>query len=183
MTRKEVDEIFIQIPTLIYFHKGFLLDLQRGSNIGKLFVRHFKVFEGYAQYMQNCQQTVLNMRKYIRDSRLHICLALISEQSKRKGHDLIDLLLTPLDRMLDYKDFLNRLLRSIDKTKALHYDILSKASRRIGRVATYIEKYKYGICNQNEMNKVQLFLGDQCNILPPYRFIIRRGMMMLRTSG
>merc|ERR1719204_2769027 len=51
------------------------------------------------------------------------------------------------------------------------------------RVAAYIEKYKYGICNQNEMNKVQKFLGDQCDILAPDRAIVRRGMMTRRTSS
>merc|ERR1719204_190633 len=51
------------------------------------------------------------------------------------------------------------------------------------RVAAYIEKYKYGICNQNEMNKVQKFLSDQCDILAPDRAIVRRGIMIRRNSG
>jgi len=40
-----------------------------------------------------------------------------------------------------------------------------------------------GIWNRNEMNKIQQFLGSQCDIIAPYRKIVRRGMMIRRTSG
>jgi len=183
MSKKEVEEIFIRIPDLLKFHKGFLLDLGRGSNIGRMFVKLFKFFEGYADYMKDCQQTVNKMRKYIQDTRLYSCLVIIGEQSARPNDDMVDLILTPLNRMLDYRDFLNTLLSWTDKTQTSDYEILGKAARRIGRVSNYIEKYKYGICNQNEMNKVQKFLGDQCDILAPERAIVRRGMMIRRTSG
>jgi len=183
MSRREVDEIFVRIPDLLKFHKDFFLDLKRGSHIGRMFVRLFKFFEGYADYMTNCQKSVNKMRKHIRDPRLHGCLLQISCKAIRQNEDMMDLLLTPLERMLDYRDFLNKLYSWGDKSMTTDYDLLGKAARRIGRVAAYIEKYKYGIINQNEMNKVQKFLSDQCDILSPERSIVRRGMMIRRSSG
>jgi len=183
MSRKEVEEIFLRIPDLLKFHSGFFLDLKRGSNIGRIFVQLFKFFEGYAEYMKDCQQTVNKMRKYIQDHRLQTCMLKICEDSERRNDDMVDLLLYPLDRILHYRDFLTILFTWADKTQTSDYDLLGKASRRIGRVATYIEKYKYGICNQNEMNKVQKFLSNQCDILAPERAIVRRGVMTRRTSG
>jgi len=183
MSRKEVEEIFLRIPDLLKFHKGFLVDLKRGSNIGRMFVQLFRFFEGYAEYLNDCQQTVNKMRKYIRDARLYTCLVKIGERSTRPNDDMVDLILTPLSRMLDYRDFLNKLLSWTDKTQTSDYELLGKAARRIGRVSSYIERYKYGICNQNEMNKVQKFLNNQCDILAPERAIVRRGMMTRRTSG
>jgi len=182
MSRREVDEIFVRIPDLLKFHQDFFSDIKRGSHIGRMFVRLFKFFEGYAGYMTDCQKSVHKMRKYIRDPRLHGCLLQISGKS-RQNEEMMDLLLTPLERMLDYRDFLNKLYSWGDKSMTTDYDLLGKAARRIGRVAAYIEKYKYGICNQNEMNKVQKFLSDQCDILSPERSIIRRGMMVRRSSG
>jgi len=183
MTRKEIDAIFIRIPELLKFHKGFFLDLKRGSNIGRMFVRLFKFFEGYSEYMKDCQKTVNKMRSHVRDARLIFCLTLLSKRSIRQNEDMIDLLLYPLERIVDYSKFLSKLYSWADRNQTSDYELLGKASRRIGRVATYIEKYKYGICNRNEMNKVQRFLNDQCDILAPDRSIIRRGMMIRRTSG
>jgi len=183
MSRKEVEEIFLRIPDLLKFHSGFFLDLKRGSNIGRIFVQLFKFFEGYAEYMKDCQQTVNKMRKYIQDTRLQTCMLKIGEDSTRRNDDMVDLLLYPLDRILHYRDFLNILFNWADKTQTSDYDLLGKASRRISRVSAYIEKYKYGICNQNEMNKVQKFLSNQCDILAPERAIVRRGVMTRRTTG
>jgi len=183
MSRKEIDEIFLRIPELLKFHTGFFLDLKRGSHIGRMFVQLFKFFEGYAEYMKDCQQTVNKMRKHIRDTALYSSLLNIGERSRRQNDDMVDLLLTPLERMLDYRDFLNKLLSWTDKTMTNDYELFGKASRRIGRVAAHVEKYKYGICNQNEMNKVQKFLSDQCDILAPDRAIVRRGMMIKHTSA
>jgi len=186
MSRKEVEEIFTRIPELLKFHNGFFLDLKRGSNIGRIFVQQFKFFEGYAEYMKDCQQTVNKMRKYIQDSRLQTCIQKISKESVRRmwrNDDMVDLLLYPLDRIMHYRDFLKKLFAWADKTQTTEYELLGKASRRIGRVSVYIEKYKYGICNQNEMNKVQKFLNNQCDILAPERAIVRRGVMTRRTSG
>jgi len=183
MSKKELDEIFARIPGLLKFHNDFFLDIKRGSHIGRMFVRLFKFFEGYAGYMKDCQKAVYKMRKFIRDTRLQGCLVHISKKSIRPNEDMVDLLLTPLERMLDYRDFLNKLYSWGDRTMTTDYELLGKAARRIGRVAAYIEKYSYGIYNQNEMNKVQKFLGDQCDILSPNRFIVRRGMMIRRSSG
>jgi len=112
-----------------------------------------------------------------------LCLSLVTERSSRENVDMMDLLLTPLERIREYKTFLETLLSWTDRTQTTDWEVLGKAARRIGRVASYIEKYKYGISNQNEMNKVQRFLGDQCDILAPERAIVRRGMMMSRCGG
>jgi len=183
MTRKEVDEIFLRIPQLLMFHNKFFEDLKRGFDIGQMFVQRFKFFEGYAEYMKNCQQTVNKMRKYVRDPNLTRYMDSISAISAWPNDDMVNLILIPLKRILEYRDFLVQLYSWTDRTQTTYYDLLGKASRRIGRVAAYIEKYKYGICNQNEMNQVQKFLSDQCEILTPDRSIIRRGMMIRRTSG
>jgi len=183
MSRKEIDEIFYRIPEMLKFHKGFFWDLKRGYNIGRIFVQQFKFFEGYAEYMKDIQRTLNKMRTYIRDNKLAMCLSLLNERSSRENVDMMDLLITPLERIREYKNFLETLLSWTDRTQTTDWEVLGKASRRIGRVASYIEKYKYGISNQNEMNKVQRFLGDQCDILAPERAIVRRGMMMSRCGG
>jgi len=183
ITRQEIDEIFVRIPDLRKFHEGFYLDLKRGSNIGSLFVRMFKFFEGYAEYMNDCQKTVIKMRNHISNSQLSKYLIQLSRRSIRQNEDMVDLLLYPLLRILDYSEFLKKLYSRTDPTQTSEYELLGKASRRIGRVATYIEKYKYGIYNQNEMNKVQEFLKNQCDILSPNRAIVRRGVITKRNSG
>jgi len=183
ISKKELDEVFNRIPGLLKFHSEFFLDIKRGSHIARMFVRLFKFFEGYAQYMKDCQNAVHKMRKFIKDVRLQGVLVRIAEKSIRPNDDMMDLLLIPLERMLDYRDFLNKLLSWGDRKMSNDYELLGKAARRIGRVAAYIEKYRYGIRNQNEMNKVQKFLRDQCDILSPDRAIVRRGMMIRRSSG
>merc|ERR1719233_315694 len=125
--------MFFRIPDLLKFHNGFFLDLKRGSNIGRIFVKLFKFFEGYAEYMKDCQLTVNKMRKYMQDAKLHECIISISMSSTRKNDDMVDLLLYPLERILHYRTFLNKLLAMADKTQTSEYDLLGKASRRIGR--------------------------------------------------
>jgi len=110
-------------------------------------------------------------------------MALVRERSTRKNDGMIDMLLTPLERMVEYKVFLDKLYSWTDPRRVVDYEFLGKASRRIGRVASYIEKYKYGIYNQNEMIKLQKFFKTQCDILAPERVIVRRGMMTRQTSG
>jgi len=183
MSKTDLDEIFVRIPGLLKFHNNFFLDIKHGSHIGRMFVRHFKFFAEYAEYMTDCQKAVHKMRKFIKDSRLQAVLQAIAEKSIRPKEEMVDLLLTPLQRMLDYRDFLKKLHSWGDRSMSADYELLGKAARRIGRVAAYIEKYRYGICNQNEMNKVQKFLNKQCDILAPHRSIVRRGMMMKRSSG
>jgi len=183
MTSREVEEIFRQIPELLKLHKEFFKSIKLGSSIGGVFLQFFKSFEGYASYLRDCQQTVNKMRRYIRDTQFFTCLTHLSATATWRKEDMVDLLLTPLERFMDYKDFLDKLYGWADAAQTTEYEILGKASRRMGRVANYIEKYKNGICNLNEMNKVQKFLGDQCDILVPERAIVLRGMMIRRKSG
>jgi len=183
MTRKEADDIFRRIPELLKFHQAFYADLKEGGNIGRMFVRLLDFFKGYADYMKECTTTIHKMRNYTRDKRLWKCLKQIKRKSARKKDDMIDLLLVPLDRITDYRDFLTTLYGYADKSHKTDYEYLGKASRRIGRIARYIEEYKYGISNRHEMNKVQCFLGNKCDILNPTRRIVRRGMMIRRTTG
>merc|ERR1719420_1497766 len=122
------------------------MDLNRGANIGKLFVKLFSFFKGYVEYMKDCTQTIEKMREYTRDKNLHKQLTKIRASSIRPKDDMVDLLLVPLDRIQDYKEFLDRLYEWTHQDHP-DYITLGKASRRIGRVAKYIEKYKYGISN------------------------------------
>jgi len=177
MSREEVDKIFRHIPTLYEFHKVFNADLNRACNVGWMFVGLFIFFHGYVDYMKDCLYAIKKMREYIRDTKLHDCMTQIRRQSKRRKDNMIDLLLVPLNRIQEYKKFLDQMYEWGDKSKEADYEFLGKASRRIGRVASYIGQYKHGISNRNEMNKVQLFVGSQCSVLHPNRLIVRRGMM------
>jgi len=183
MARTEVDNMFRHIPKLLKFHRTFYRDLSQGSSIGRMFVRLFDFFKGYGEYMKDCAATIKKMREYTRDMRLHNTLKEIKSRSRRTKDDMTDLLLVPLDRIIDYHDFLNTLYQWADSKQRDDYTFLGKATRRIGRVAKYIETYKHGILNRNEMNKIQTFLGKQCEILSVRRRIVRRGMMIRRTTG
>jgi len=183
MSKKEVDEIFYRVPQLCEFHRAFYNDMSCEFNIGRIFVRLFDFFKRYVAYMKDCTATITKMREYTRDEDLHDCLEHIRERTIFKREDVMDLLLVPLKRISEYAEFLEKLHKFADASMEAEYDYLGKASRRIGRVAAYINKYKDGIWNRNEMNKIQQFLGSQCNIIAPYRRIVRRGMMIRRTSG
>merc|ERR1719317_597376 len=100
------------------------------------------------------------MRQYTRDLRLHNHLAQIRQRSKCELDDMFDLLLTPLDRVSEYKVFLDKLCTLADSRKTMDYEYLRKAARRIGRIVSYVEKYKYWIFNRSEMNRVQRFLHN-----------------------
>jgi len=182
MTREEVDQIFVRVPDLLKFHKALFLDIKRGSNICRVFVRTLKFFECYIEYLKDCDKTVCLMRKYIRDQRLVQHVSLIRKRMVMQD-DLIDLLIKPLNRIGEYKKFLDNLFSWADRGHAIEYELLEKVSRRIGNLATHVGKYKYGIINKNEMNKVQRFLSNQCDILSPRRGIVRRGLMTRRTSS
>jgi len=182
-TRAELKEIFYRVPDLLDFHRAFLKKLSKDKNrIAEVFVRVFSQFKQYVDYMKDCTKMVVKMRTHIHDKKLHRSLETIREKSKRKNDDMVDLLLVPLDRIMDYQQFLDKLHRWADNGNA-NYTWLAKAARRIGRIANYIGKYKGGISNKNEMNKVQQFLRKQCNILSPKRLIIRRGPMFRRTTS
>jgi len=182
ISRNEVDEIFHRIPALLRLHKGFLLDLKRGFSISRLFLRMLNFLEGYTLYMRECEQIVAKMREHIGDTRLHLCIQLVRQRSMLPNKDMIDLLITPLDRMLDYNNFLYKLLSWSDETKVNEWALMSKAARRVGRVTNHIGRYKFGIFNQNEMIKIQSFLKDKYDIFSSERVIIHSGMMISHTS-
>lgn len=95
---------------------------------------------------------------------------------------MMDLILSPMNRIKDYKEFIDNLYGLADKTQEPDYLFLGKASRKIGRIVSWIEMYKHNIINENEMNKVQQFLDTQCSIISPNRRIVRRGLMIRRTT-
>jgi len=183
MSRKEVDEIFVRVPQLCEFHKAFYDDMSSEYNIGRIFVRLFSFFKRYVAYMKDCTAAINKMREHIKDTDLHACLDRVRERTMFSKEDMMDLLLVPLKRISEYSEFLKTLYKLADSSREADYEYLGKASRRIGRVAAYINKYIDGICNRNEMNKIQQFLGTQCDIINPFRRIVRRGMMIRRTSG
>jgi len=183
-TKTELNQIFNRIPDLLEFHKAFFQNLSnQQNNIGQMFVRVFNHFKGYIEYTKDCTAMIITMRRHIHDKKLQKVLDQIREKSRRINDDMVDLLLVPLDRIMDYKQFLDKLHSWADQEKGADYVFLGKAARRIGRVANYIGKHKGGIWNRNEMNKVQQFLSRQCNILTPKRRIIRRGLMIRRTTS
>lgn len=184
MTLEEIDKIFDHIPSLLKFHKDtFYSNLHEGADISKTFLRCFKMFGQYVGYMKECDSTIRTMRQYAADRKLHKVLEQIKEKSTRPKDDMIDLILLPLDRMSDYKAFLDTMNEWANKTQTDSYELVSRAKRRFGRLVGYIEKYKLGIFNRSEMIKVQQFLGKQCDIFVPHRRIVRRGVMIRRTTG
>jgi len=185
MTRKEVEEIFEYIPDMLKFHRETLPTqlVQGEENIGKTFLRFIKAFVSYIDYMKECSSTVNKMSKYTGDKKLHRCLKSIKKSSRCRATDMIDLLLAPLERICEYKVFLDNLLNWTDKSRNNDYELISKATRRIGRVVEYIEKYKHGIINKSEINKVQEFLRNDYPIAARKRQIIRRGLMTRCFTG
>jgi len=97
---------------------------------------------------------------------------------------MVGLMLIPLDRIWQYKVFLEKLLEWADERNAREdFTLLAKAARRISAVANYIGKYKHAISNMNEMNKVQQYIGKQIRIISNSRRLIHRGTMTRRTTG
>lgn len=183
-TRTELNQMFQRIPELLIFHKALFQNLSnQHNNIGQVFVHLFHHFKEYVEYTKDCTAMIITMRKHIHDKKLHRILEKIREKSSRNKDDMVDLLLIPLDRIMDYKEFLDKLHGWADQDKGADYVYLGKAARRIGRIANYIAKHRGGIWNRNEMNKVQQFLSKQCNILTAKRRIIRRGLMIRRTTS
>jgi len=184
MTESEVEEIFSSVPDLLNFHSSkFLVQLTSGADIPTTFLRFFKTFAGYAEYMKNCTVTVQILRVHCGDKRLYKQMRRLKLNSTRKTDDMVDLLLHPLDRISEYGEFLTKLENWADPSQKEKYELIRKAARRVNRVSKYIEKYKHGIVNNSEMIKVQLFLNKQCNIFSPDRRILRRGMMIRRNLG
>jgi len=184
MKYQEIEKMFNRVQKLYNFHNyAFYNQLTRDTHVMKPFLRFFKTFGGYIEYMKECVLTVKKIRQYIWDKNLHKCLEEIKQKSKLPNHDMIDLLLCPLDRMSAYKMFLDRLYEWTDEKQKGAYNLICKAKKRFEKLAMYIEKYKFVISNQIEMTRVQQFLSKQCHILVPSRRIVRRGMMIRRTSG
>lgn len=181
--QEELRELFSHIPKLLNFHKSFYTDLMVGSNIGRLFIRRLSFFKTYGEYIKEVTSIIEMLRKHIFDRKLWKCIGSIRSRSRLTSNDLTDLLITPLDRIIDYQIFLGRLHLWADKAQAAEYEFFAKAARRIGRVAKYIETYRHGVINRSEMNRVQQYLGNHCWIIEPDRSIIRRGVITRRTSG
>jgi len=179
----EVEQMFGRIPKMIKFHKSFYTDMTMGLNIGRLFIRRLSFFKGYGDYIKDVSSTIAKLREHVYDKKLNKCLDSIRRLSRLYRNDLPDLLLAPLDRIIDYHVFLTKLTGWADKTQKVEYEFFEKASRRISRVAAYIGKYRHGLINRSEMNRVQQYLGQQCSIFQPHRSIIRRGLMIRRTTG
>jgi len=183
MTAKEVKTIFNRIPTLYKFHENFYKKLNKGLNIGWMFVELFQFFSMYAEYMKDCISTVNLIRNYILDVNLQECLNKISNSSDFPEEEMIDLILIPLDRMMEYQEFLEKLYGFSDNSHETNYEFLGKAVRRIGRIATYIGAHIVGIKNRSEMNKAQMFFGKKNDILLPNRYIVRKGRLNCKVGG
>lgn len=182
LKQEEIDAMFERIPKLHLVHSFFYNELKRGAHIGHVFIKFFRSFKGYLWYMKDCSSIVSKMSQYVLDRKLHKCLMDIRKRNP-KQNDMVDMLLYPLNRIIEYNKFLEKLWEFADSREKEKDGYLAKALRKIGRVAKNVERYKYGIFNRNEMNKVQQFLGTQWNILHPRRRVIRRGTMVQQTSG
>jgi len=185
MTSKDVEEIFEYIPNILMFHRDILpKEFAKGEeNIGMTFLRYIKAFLYYVDYMKECSATLNKMAKYNDDKKLHRCLKSVKKKSNYRSNDMVDLLIAPLERICEYKLFLDTLLDWADQTRQSDYDLISKAARRIGRVVEYINKYKPGIINKGEMNRIEVFVRDSFQISEPGRQIIRRGLMTRHFTG
>jgi len=183
ISQRELESIFEPVSALCKFHMKFYEDMVRKkSNLGKMFVQHFTYFRSYGAYLRNCSLATKKIRDYVHDRNLRKCLNNIRSTSRRPNDDMMDLILTPLDRIKDYKNFIDSLYENTDKSQKSDYLFLGKASRRIGRIVDHIELYKHTIINRNEMTKVQQFLDKQCNIINVNRRIVRWGLMTRRTT-
>ena len=109
LSRKELDAIFGLIPSLLKFHRVFYEAVHQGRDIGPLFVANFNFFKEYIEYMKTCKNTIDIMRRYLLDQTLHKHLASLRQQSGRKKDDMVGLLLVLLERILEYKVFLDKL--------------------------------------------------------------------------
>jgi len=180
---EEVEKMFQQIPELHKFHTSFYADVLVGGNLGRLFIRRMNFFKGYGKYLNDATFTIERLRDHISDMKLLNFLGEVRQRSRLTRNDLADLVITPINRIMDYEAFVAKLYEWADKAKAEEYQYFAKAARRMGRVAKYIDSYRHGIINRCEMNRVQQYLGKQVKILHPNRSIIRRGMITRRMSG
>jgi len=181
---EDIQKMFSKIPQLLNFHQSFNKDLMLGLNIGRLFIRRLRFFKGYGEYIKDVASIIDMLGEHIFDKKLQKCFESIRRRSRLSKNDLADLLLTPIARIWDYKIFLDSLCELADETQRVEYQFFGKAARRIGRVASYVDKYRHGIINNSEMIRAQRYLGQQCLILAVAdRRIVRRGVITRRTTG
>jgi len=178
MARKEIDQIFQNIPELLKRHSEFNSELTMCGKLGQVAFFHI-----YNDYMNDCLFMLKTMREYTHDTKLYKFLEQTKKRSTHESDDLVDLLLLPLARVVEWKHMLEKLLEMADRTKVQSFAFISQALTTVARVATHIEKYKSGIVNKSEMNKIQLFLGRQCTIFGSDRSVICRGSLVCRTQG
>ena len=72
---------------------------------------------------------------------------------------MVDLLLVPLDRIVDYKNLLDKLYEYADKIHAMNYRFLGEAAKNLSKIATAIEAEKYDISNKNESRNLAAIFG------------------------
>jgi len=179
LSRAEILEIFQRIPQLLKFHRAFYTDL--GADIGRMVVRLINFFKQYTEFMRECVASVRVLREHSRDKRLYKCLEQIKSASNSKK-DIYDLLLAPINRILLYRDFFDKLYEWADGNRG-DLRFLGKAARRLGRIAKYVELYKERIENTCEFNRVQHFIGDQYDLLLSRRRFLHRGEITRRTTS
>jgi len=180
-----VDLIFHRVPGFLKFHRSFYKELEMESNwrnIGNFFVQRVDVLRGHVEYIKDCRTGFKKIREYLRDKRLQRCLAQVKSRSSRHKFELGDLLLLPLERVIAYREFLNTLWDWTNE-KGTSYVSFGKASRRISRLAKYIEERQQQLSDMNEMNKIQVVLQMQYDIFAPGRRPIRQGMMICQLAG
>jgi len=182
MSPQNSKKLFQDIPQLLKFHNAFHKDLNREADIGRLFFRSVGFFKGYMDYTTSIRTVIKQLGEYAGDEVFQKLLSDIRKNSKCSPSDLVGLLIVPLDRIQEYKMFLDNLIEMADKTKRT-YKWLDKAARRITRVALNVQKLRSVINNFYEMYRIQVYLSGKVNILVDQRRIIRRGLMIRRTGG
>jgi hypothetical protein len=179
LSSAELLEMFQRMPQFLKFHNAFYTDL--GADIGRMVVRLINFFRQYTEYMRECVSSVRVFREHSRDKRLYKCLEQIKCTSDSK-RDIYDLFLAPINHILLYRDFFDKLYQWADGNHT-DFRFLGKATRRLGRIAKYVELYKERIENACEFNRVLHFIGDQCDLLLSRRRFLRRGEIIRRTTG
>jgi len=182
ITQRKSEEMFQRIPQFLKFHGTFYKDLCGGADIGRMFVRLLHFFKNYPEYMQSLSRTIKQLGTYAGDKAFQKCLSQIRKGSKFKPYDLVGLMLIPLDRIIEYKVFLENLTAIADKLHS-DFEYLSKGARRIGRIASYVQKYRSVIRGMHNIYRVQIYLAGQVNIFADKRRLVRRGMIIRRTEG
>jgi len=182
ITFMETKELFEKIPRLLDFHRRFYKDLVKGKEVGNMFLGSFRFFKGYLNYLKSLPSIIKQLAVYVGDEVLQKYLKQLRKNSTCRNYSIVGLLVVPLDRISQYKSFLNSLI-DIGDTSHKSYRSLRKATRRICRVTSYIEKYRFVIDNLQDLYNVQEYLGGSVLVFTDKRKVIRRGMMFRRTTS